>query len=242
MTEGNRLNQYQQPIGAALPDWRPRPPVQKVTLAGRFCRLEPLSMAHGPALFVAWHRIDDGRDWTYFSHSRPETRQQCDALIAANAASQDPLHFAVIDLATDRAVGSVALMRVDVGNGVLEIGWVNWSPLMKRSSLGTEAIFLLLGYTFNTLGYRRCEWKCHSLNLASNQAATRLGFQFEGTFRQALVVKGHNRDTCWYSIIDSEWPAIAQGLGGWLAPENFDRQGQQRKPLAAFRPGSPTQP
>ncbi len=242
MDQGNGVNQYQQPVGAALPDWRPRPPVQKVTLAGRFCRLEPLSMVHGPALFMAWHRIDDGRDWTYFSHSRPETRQQCDALIAANAASHDPLHFAVIDLATERAVGSVALMRVDAGNGVLEIGWVNWSPLMKRSALGTEAISLLLSYTFDRLGYRRCEWKCHSLNLASNQAAKRLGFQYEGTFRQAMVVKGHNRDTCWYSIIDSEWPALARALDGWLAPGNFDHQGRQCRPLAAFMQESIVKP
>ncbi|MEA9392526.1 GNAT family protein [Acerihabitans sp. TG2] len=234
MNKPTPVNQYEQPIGTALPGWQPRPQAQKVTMTGHFCRLEPLSLAHSPALFAAWHRIDDGRDWTYFSRPRPENQQQCDALVAANAASRDPLHFAVIDRATDLAVGSVALMRIDAGSGVLEIGWVNWSPLMKRSVLGTEAIYLLLGYTFDTLGYRRCEWKCHSLNMASNQAAKRLGFQYEGTFRQAVVVKGHNRDTCWYSIIDSEWAALARGLRGWLAQGNFDLKGQQRRPLAVF--------
>lgn len=234
MEQTSSVNEYGQPIGARVPGWQPREPAQKVTLKGRFCRLEPLALEHSAALFDAWHRIADERDWTYFSSSRPSTRQGCDALIAANAACADPLHFAVISTATGRAVGSVALMRLDPANGVLEIGWVNWSPLMKRSPLGTEAIALLLGYTFETLSYRRCEWKCHSMNLASNQAALRLGFVYEGTFRQAVVVKGRNRDTCWYSIIDSEWPALAQGLRGWLAAENFTADGRQFRPLGAF--------
>jgi len=234
MHKATLVNQYQQPIGAMLPNWQPRPKVQKTTLMGRFCRLEPLSAAHSPALFAAWHSVADGRDWTYFSRSRPENQRQCDVLIANNAASLDPLHFAVIDRSTELAVGSVALMRIDTDNGVVEIGWVNWSPLMKRSVFGTEAIYLLLSHIFDTLGYRRCEWKCHSLNLASNQAAKRLGFHYEGTFRQAVVVKGHNRDTCWYSIIDNEWAELARSLRNWLAQDNFDHQGRQLRPLAAF--------
>ncbi len=239
MDKANVVNEFGQPVGAALPDWRPRAMAQKVALTGRFCRLEPLALVHSPALFDAWHSIDDGRDWTYLSANRPATPRECDALIAANASSADTLHFAVVDLSTGKAVGSVALMRIDPVNGVLEIGWVNWSPLMKRSACGTEAIFLLLGYTFDTLKYRRCEWKCHSLNLASNRAAKRLGFQFEGTFRQAIVAKGRNRDTCWYSIVDGEWAAVGQALSEWLAPGNFTGQGRQIRPLAAFGQGKP---
>nr|WP_306767877.1 GNAT family protein [Martelella alba] len=221
-------------MGDALPHWRARERPQRRELTGRFCRLEPLAPAHGPALFQAWHSIGDDRDWTYFSRRRPGTPAECDALIAANAASDDPLHYAVIDLATGSAVGSVALMRIDPDNGVQEIGWVNWSPLMKRSVCGTEALYLLLAYTFDSLGYRRCEWKCHSLNRASVRAAERMGFSYEGTFRQAVVVKGHNRDTCWFSIIDGEWPAIGQALRGWLAADNFTDRGEQKRPLAEF--------
>ncbi|WP_413729516.1 GNAT family N-acetyltransferase [Sodalis sp. RH22] len=235
MQQATLVNEYGQPIGARLADWQSRPLPQKITLAGRFCRLEPLALTHSPALFSAWHSIADERDWTYFSRRRPATLAACDALIAANAASGDPLFYAVIDQATGLAAGSVALMRIDPANGVLEIGWVNWSPLMKRSPCGTEAISLLLSYSFDTLGYRRCEWKCHSLNQPSNQAARRLGFQYEGTFRQAVVAKGHNRDTCWYSIIDSEWPAVGWALRAWLDSDNFSAEGRQKRPLADFR-------
>lgn len=229
------FNEYGQPIGAPLDHWQPRPLPRKISLSGRFCRLEPLDISHSQDLFNAWHSINDERDWTYFSSRRPATAAECDGLIAANGASADPLHFAVIDLTSLKAVGTVALIRIDNANGVIEIGWVNWSPLMKRSACGTEAISLLLSYIFDQLGYRRCEWKCHSLNQASNRAARRLGFQYEGTFRQAVVNKGHNRDTCWYSIIDGEWPTVANALRAWLDNNNFSADGRQKRPLASFR-------
>ncbi|WP_213993155.1 GNAT family protein [Sodalis sp. dw_96] len=228
------VNQYDQPLGDALPDWQPRERPEKRILTGGFCRLEPLSLKHSAALFTAWHSINDERDWTYFSIGRPATSAACDTLVAGNADSGDPMHYAVIDLITGLAVGTVALMRIDPANGVLEIGWVNWSPLMKRSVCGTEALFLLLNHTFDTLGYRRCEWKCHSLNQASVLAAKRMGFQYEGTFRQAVVNKGHNRDTCWYSIIDKEWPPISRALQGWLQGDNFTAVGGQKRRLREF--------
>lgn len=228
------VNQYDQWVGEALPDWLPRPRPQKINLIGQFCRLEPLSPTHGQALFTAWHSINDERDWTYFSTPRPVSPQACDALIAANAASEDPLHYAVVDLKTGLAVGTVALMRIDPANGVVEIGWVNWSPLMKQSVCGSEALYLLLSYVFDALGYRRCEWKCNSLNQASSQAAKRLGFQYEGTFRQALVSKGRNRDTCWYSLLDKEWPAVGRALRQWLQKDNFTALGVQKRRLAEF--------
>lgn len=230
------LNHFGQPIGDALPDWQTREHPQSVQLDGRFCRLEPLNAAlHSKALFSAWHSIDDNRDWTYFAVDRPATQAECDVFISNNAASKDPLFFAVVDQITQRAIGSVALMRIDPVNGVAEIGWVNWSPLMKRSCHGTEAIFLLLKYLFDELHYRRCEWKCHSMNDASNMAAKRLGFEFEGTFRQAIVTKGRNRDTCWYSMLDNEWPVRKLAFEQWLSTENFDAKGQQKQRLEAFR-------
>ncbi len=229
-------NQYQQPIGSPLPDWVARPRPEKVILTGHWCRLEPLATAHSQALFDAWQLAEDQRDWSYLSIDRPATPADCDSLLAAQSASHDPLFFAVIDLASGSAVGSVSLLRIDSANGVLEIGWVNWTPLMQRSRCSTEAIALLLSYTFDQLGYRRCEWKCHSLNIPSNRAARRLGFQYEGTFRQAVVSRGHNRDTCWYSIIDKEWPQIRAALAEWLSRDNFTADGQQQKSLSAFMP------
>lgn len=151
------------------------------------------------------------------------------------AASEDPLHFAVIARASGRAVGTLALMRIDPPNGVAEVGHVTFSPLLKRTPVSTEAQFLLMRRVFDELGYRRYEWKCDSLNAPSRQAALRLGFQFEGIFRQAVVYKGRSRDTAWFSIIDGEWPARRAAFEQWLAPENFDAQGRQRARLQALR-------
>jgi len=143
----------------------------------------------------------------------------------------------VIDQANGRAVGTCAFLRIDPANGAAELGTINWSPLMKRSALGSEAIFLMLRHLFDDLGYRRCEWKCDSLNLPSRQAAERLGFRYEGTFRQAVVVKGRTRDTDWLSIIDGEWPALRSAFAAWLSPDNIGDDGRQERRLQAFQPG-----
>ena len=147
----------------------------------------------------------------------------------------DPIHFAVIDQQTDQPIGSLALMRIDAKNGVVEVGHVHFSPLLSRPAMATEAHWLLMHYVFATLGYRRYEWKCNSLNEPSRRAALRLGFQYEGRFRQALVIKGHNRDTDWFSIIDSEWPQIDRAMRQWLAADNFSADGQQLRTLESFR-------
>jgi RimJ/RimL family protein N-acetyltransferase len=145
----------------------------------------------------------------------------------------DPFLYAIIDLATERAVGLAGYLRIDPANGSIEVGHLNYSPLLQRTPGATEAMYLMMTRAF-ALGYRRYEWKCHALNAPSRSAALRLGFTFEGIFRQAAVVKGRNRDTAWYSIIDSEWPALKQAFERWLAPENFDERGIQRTPLSRF--------
>jgi RimJ/RimL family protein N-acetyltransferase len=147
----------------------------------------------------------------------------------------DPMHFAVVDLNTGKAVGTLALMRQDPTNGVVEVGYVAFSPRLKQTPLASEAQFLLLSYVFEGLRYRRYEWKCDSLNAPSRKAARRLGFTFEGIFRQAVVYKGRSRDTAWYSIIDSERPEIGKALRAWLHPGNFDADGWQRRPLSDMR-------
>jgi len=233
MTE---LNVYGQALGKSLPDWQPRALPKKIPLRGEHCSLEPIDIKHSRQLFDAWYSIDDERDWTYFHIKRPITIRQCDHYIESLAISTDPLFYAVISHPTNTAVGFVALQRIDPNNGAVEIGWINWSPLMKRTSGSTEAIFLLLSYIFDTLQYRRCGWKCDSLHQSAIKAAERLGFQYEGLFRQMQVSKGHNRDVRWYSITDGEWPEIRRAMHLWLSPANLDDLGKQKQRLSEFMP------
>jgi len=151
------------------------------------------------------------------------------------ARSADPRHFAIIDRKTGKPVGTLALMRIDPKQGVIEVGHVMFSPLLQQTPMSTEAQFLLMAYVFDGLGYRRYEWKCDSLNAPSRRTAERLGFKFEGIFRQAIVYKGRNRDTAWYSIIDREWPQLKWAFQTWLSAQNFDEQGEQRKSLTDVR-------
>ena len=231
----NQYNHYGQPVGNALPGWQPRPLPQRVVLHGRYCRLEPLTRTHADALFAAYQLDGDSRSWTWLQREPEESIEQYAAWVESTEQLQDPLHFAVIDTQTERPVGTLALMRIDANNGVVEVGHVHFSPLLSRTAMATEAHWLLMHYVFATLGYRRYEWKCNSLNEPSRRAALRLGFQYEGRFRQALVIKGHNRDTDWFSIIDSEWPQIDRAMRQWLAADNFSADGQQLRTLESFR-------
>ncbi|AUT47593.1 GNAT family N-acetyltransferase [Achromobacter sp. AONIH1] len=228
-----RVNAFQQPIGPDVAGWtaRPRPPLAPAE--GCYCRLEPLSAArHAAELYQAFSQAPDGRDWTYMSVGPFASEAEYRAFAEGAEAGQDPLHHAVIDLASGRAVGTLSLMRIDPANGVIEVGFVSFSPLLKRTRIATEAQFLLMRRVFDELGYRRYEWKCDSLNAPSRSAAARLGFEFEGVFRQAVVYKGRSRDTAWFSIIDSEWPALRAAYERWLSPDNFDAEGGQRVGLA----------
>ena len=223
---------FGQEIGAPLAGWKPPPPPPRNAIAGRYCRLEPLdARRHAADLFDAYAAAPDARDWAYLPLERPADVDGLRALIAAQSLSRDPLHFAVLD-GDGHAAGSAALMRIDPPNGVIEVGHINFSPSLKRTRAGTEAIFLFMRLAFQ-LGYRRFEWKCDSLNAPSRKAAGRYGFIFEGLFRQAVVTKGRNRDTAWYAIVNGDWPRIEAAFEAWLAPENFDEAGQQRRPLAA---------
>jgi len=151
------------------------------------------------------------------------------------AASPDPLFFTVIDKQSGKVAGRQTLMRIDAANGVIEIGNIYWGPLISRKPAATEAQYLFAAYVFDELGYRRYEWKCNNANAPYKRAAERFGFKFEGIFRQHLVVKGENRDTAWYSIIDKEWPALKRAYQAWLDPANFDAEGRQRKRLEELR-------
>ncbi|MFF4243478.1 GNAT family N-acetyltransferase [Streptomyces sp. NPDC001822] len=232
------LNEFGQPIGEPMPGWTPRPLPPGGRLSGRYCRLEALDPArHAQDVFAALCSAQDDRDWTYMAVGPFPSAAEFEAWVREAASGTDPRHYAVIDRRSGRAVGTLSLMRQDPANGVIEVGNVMFSPLLKRTTVATEAQFLLMAHAFDDLGYRRYEWKCDSRNAPSRRAAERLGFGYEGTFRQAVVYKGRSRDTAWFSIISSEWPALRQAFDSWLEPANFDDAGRQRRSLADVRAG-----
>lgn len=201
-------------------------------MSGRFCRLERLDPdRHGQDLWDAVSADTEGRMWTYLAVGPFAAKANCDAWLRSIAPSLDPMFFTYVDQASGKALGVGSLMRIDPANGVIETGWLTYSPALQRTPISTEAMYLLMRRVFDELGYRRYEWKCNALNLPSRTTAERLGFVFEGVFRQAVVTKGHNRDTAWYSIIDSEWPALKAAFETWLDPANFDAAGRQKERL-----------
>lgn len=225
------MNELGQPIGWPVATDLPRPRPEKVRLEGRFCSLVPLDVeAHGGQLWEAFSADMTGVDWTYLPVAPIETEADFGVFLRAAEASEDPLYFTVLN-AEGRAVGHATYLRIDPANGVIEVGYIHFSPLMQRTPMSTEAMYLMMAYVFETLGYRRYEWKCDALNAPSLAAAKRLGFTFEGVFRQAVVYKGRNRDTAWLSVLDSEWPALKARFERWLDVENFDSKGRQRTRL-----------
>ncbi|MGU3521878.1 GNAT family N-acetyltransferase [Enterobacteriaceae bacterium C23F] len=229
------LNEYGQWVGDRVPDWHGAGELERKTLAGRSCRLEPMdAKRHAVDLFAAFAQVKDERDWTWLGSVRPVSVAATELWLQAKVDDAGLVPYVVVDVRSERAVGVVCLMAIDRANGTVEIGHVSWSLSMKRSVMSTEVVWLLLREAF-ACGYRRVEWKCDALNVASRQAAERIGFTFEGRFRQRMVRKGRNRDSDWLSIIDGEWPEIDAALQGWLAPENFDVEGQQLRRLESFR-------
>jgi RimJ/RimL family protein N-acetyltransferase len=234
-------NSHGQPVGDPVPGWVPRARPEAVSLIGSSCRLERLDETrHAADLFAADRADIDGTSWTYLSYGPFADRDSYTAWVREVAATDDPYFFAVVDTAAgsptrDRAVGVLSLLRIAPAAGSIEVGHIHLSPALQQTRASTEAQFLLLRYVFDDLGYRRYEWKCDALNAPSRRAAERLGFTYEGTFRQALVVKGRNRDTAWFAITDGDWPAIREAFAAWLAPDNFDDDGRQRSPLRARR-------
>ncbi len=219
-----------------LANWTARPAPQKVVLEGRTCRLEPLSAAaHGDDLFVAATEGDAAARFAWLAILPPESRDAFQSWLDGAENHAESIYWAVICNETGRAVGRQSLMRIDAANGVVEVGDIHWGPAMQRTALATEALFLHAQYVFETLGYRRFEWKCNNENTPSKRAALRFGFEFEGLFRQHMVIKGANRDTAWYSMIDKEWPVMREAFGRWLAPDNFDSEGRQIARLEDIR-------
>lgn len=229
----SELNALGQPVGVPVPDWAERPRPGRVALVGRTVALEPLDPArHGASLAAAFGEDRTGALWTYLSYGPFSDDAALMAWLETSAASEDPLFFAIVRRSDAAALGLAAYLRIDPRAGSIEVGGLAFSPALQRTTLATEAMALMMAHAFDDLGYRRYEWKCDALNAPSRRAAERLGFVFEGVFRQATVVRGRNRDTAWFSVIDREWPALRAAQRAFLAPENFDAAGRQRRPLA----------
>jgi RimJ/RimL family protein N-acetyltransferase len=234
-----RVNAFGQPIGPALPDWSPCPRPPRAPLEGRTCRLVPLDAeAHAAGLYATYGAAPDRRGWTYLGDDMPESESAYRTRLQVMAASEDPLFHVILDRAGEEPLGIASYLRIDPGHGVIEVGHLHFGPQLQRTPAATEAMALMMARAFDELGYRRYEWKCDSLNAPSRAAALRLGFTFEGIFRNAVVVKGRSRDTAWFSVTDAEWPKVRAGFEAWLAPANFDAEGRQRRGLAELREAS----
>jgi RimJ/RimL family protein N-acetyltransferase len=220
------FNHLKQPVGPAVPGWKPPARPEREVMTGRFCRLEPLDPErHARVLFEANAADADDRSWTYLPYGPFESFETYRAWLEHSAGAKDPLFFTILDH-SGAPVGLAAYLRIDPAAGSIEVGHLKFSSAMQRTPIATEAMFLMMQRAFE-LGYRRYEWKCHSMNTPSRAAAQRLGFSFEGIFRQATVVKGRSRDTAWYSVIDSEWPRLRGAFQQWFAPDNFDAKESQ---------------
>ena len=230
-TETNHLDQQ---VGYTVPNWKTPSLPERQTIEGRYCKLEPLNPDHHAEKLWSANAIDSqGKAWTYLPYGPFENFKAYITWLTEECMGKDPFFFTIIDQERGESVGVASYLRIHPDQGSIEVGHLNFSPLLQRTPASTEAMYLMMKTAFE-LGYRRYEWKCNDLNTPSRIAAQRLGFSFEGIFRQAGVVKGHNRDTAWYAIMDFEWPAVRNAMETWLHPENFDSDGNQKVSLSSL--------
>ena len=230
-------NDLGQPVGPPVPGWEACPAPDGRPLQGRCCRLELLDANTHAIRLHEEHIADaDGRNWTYLPYGPFASSADYFEWVESVHHEQDPMFYAILDAGTGRPIGAASYIRQAPGMGVIEVGHVSYSPALQRTVAATEAQFLMMRHVFDELGYRRYEWKCDRHNMPSRRSAERLGFIYEGTFRQAVVTKGRNRDSAWFSILDFEWPRLKAGFETWLAPSNFDSEGAQRTTLGACMP------
>lgn len=227
-------------MGPAVSSHSASQPV-RTRLPGVTVTLEPLDPSHASDLYAVIGGEDKAKIFTYMPDPPFTSVKDLETAVVTKSKSEDPLFFAAIDNRLSKPVGWASLMRIDTKNRVIEIGHVLFSPTLQRTRAATEVFYILAKHAFDELGYRRLEWKCDYLNGPSKRAAIRLGFTFEGVFRQAVIYKDRNRDTAWFSIIDSEWPAVKGAFVAWLDDANFNSAGLQLKRLEDLREASPNQ-
>lgn len=227
-----KTNEFGQVIGEAVPGFTPGGFPTAASIEGRYTRLEKLNESHKEALYVVYGPDTPAQMWTYLAGSSVANEVEWDDLFDRLLRDSSKFYYVILDKNTKKALGTFALMRLDTANRVVEIGSVTYLPDLQRTRIATEAQYLMARYVFEEMGYRRYEWKCDALNEPSKRAAKRLGFTYEGRFRQAVVYKGRTRDTDWYSMIDQEWPKLKERFEKWLHPENFNEEGLQYHSLS----------
>ncbi len=225
------VNEFGQPVGDPV-DWRPGPLLVPVVLSGRTCRLEPLGEEHLEGLYAALCAGSSPSIWTYMPTGPFGDLDAFAEHVARLRTTPAMVPLAILQ-PDGTPVGIATFLRIDHANGTAEVGYITYSSALQRTTAATEAMYLMAAHAFDVVGVRRYEWKCDALNAASRRAAARLGFTYEGTFRQAVVTKGRNRDTAWFAITDREWPRLRSAFRAWLDPDNFDHTGRQRQALAA---------
>ncbi|HLB56432.1 MAG TPA: GNAT family protein [Coxiellaceae bacterium] len=228
----SEINKFNQTIGDIVPNWKSCEYPSKNKMTGKYCSLEILDIEkHASDLFDAISFENKGESWTYLSSGPIFLLEGFQQWLHNKVKNDDTILYVIIDLKSKKPIGIAGYLRIDPTHGTIEVGHLHYSKFLKQTPLATEAMYLMMHYVFEELHYRRYEWKCNSLNEASRNAALRLGFQFEGIFRQCNVFKNHNRDTTWFSILDNEWPALKIKFEKWLDENNFDLNGKQIKRL-----------
>ena len=222
------------PIGVAVMDWKAPPIPLAAPLQGDYARVEPLDVAtHSDSLFAAFAEDGTEQGWTYMGYGPFADKAQFDEWLVGSCLGADPMFFSILEQSSDTALGMASFMNINPAGGSIEVGNIHFSPSLRKTRVATDAMYVMMRYAFE-MGYRRYEWKCNAFNAASRAAALRFGFSYEGVFRQHMVVKGRNRDTAWYACVDHEWPALRVAYETWLAPANFDADGDQRITLASL--------
>jgi len=227
-----RINEFGQPIGHDVDGWVscPRPP--QVPLLGTYAHVVPLNAAaHLEDLNAAFATDTTGQMWTYMPNGPFADKDSLATFLKTAEASTDPLFYTIVDALSGRALGFASYLRIEPNAGVIEVGFIAMSPLLQKTRIATEAMYLMMAHIFDDLGYRRYEWKCDNLNGPSKKAARRFGFTYDGMFPQATIYKGRNRDTAWFSVLDKDWEGIKAGYEAWLNPANFDAERMQKTPL-----------
>lgn len=229
-----RINKYNQPIGEELSNWQKRKSPSDMYYVGNYTIVTKLSRTHTKELYNAFENSHPS-NWTYLTDEPPHNYEDYEQALLEKIESSTNIYYVVLNKETNNPIGIFSLMRIDQANGVVEVGSINFSDALRRTRMSTEAHYLLAKYVFEELQYRRYEWKCDSLNVPSIQTAKRLGFKYEGTFRNAVIYKNRARSTDWFSMLIEEWPLHKQVLTQWLAEANFDDKGIQVQRLEAFK-------
>ncbi|KAF1848149.1 acyl-CoA N-acyltransferase [Cucurbitaria berberidis CBS 394.84] len=226
-------------FGPVVPDAPAKPPSNDIKLSGKYATIVPLHPDHAADLYELVSGEERASLFDYLFDEPPSSLESFQASLARKAAMTNPWTYAILHQTNTqekaRAVGMASLMRMDLENRVIEVGSILYTPPLQRTPAATEAMYLLARYVFETLGFRRYEWKCNSLNQPSRRAAARLGFSYEGTFKQHMIARGRNRDTAWFAMLDGEWPLVKKAMERWLNEENFDMDGGQKRKLEEFR-------